>query len=116
MPTESDALTLEQRAELLDYEVARFALKGWTVSSVTGTQAVLQRKKRIGFWGNLVLMFLTWGLWLIVVALRILNRKIESLVLTVDHHGRVSREFSPSQALVTIKMWAPSGSNRRPKD
>ena len=116
MTIESGALTAEQRTELLNYEVARFALDGWTVSSVTGTQAVLQRKKRIGFFGNVFLTFLTWGLWLIVVALRILNRKIESLVLTVDRSGKVSREFSPTEALLTIKLWAPSGSNRRPKD
>ena len=62
MTTESVALTSEQRLGLLNHEVARFALEGWSVS-------------------------------------------------------RVSREFShPPDTLLTIKMWAPSGSNRRPKD
>lgn len=93
MSIESGALTSDQRTELLNHEVARFAAKGWTVSSVVGNQAVLQRKKRIGFWGNLFLTFFTWGLWLIVVALRILNRKIESLILTIDHYGKVDRQF-----------------------
>ena len=82
MSIESGALTADQRTELLNYEVGRFALEGWTVSSVAGSQAVLQRKKRIGFWGNLFLTFFTWGLWMIVVLLRILNRRIESLILT----------------------------------
>ena len=117
MSIESGALTADQRTELLNHEVGRFALEGWTVSTVAGNQAVLQRKKRIGFWGNLFLTFVTWGLWMIVVLLRILNRRIESLILTVDHAGRVTREFShPPGTLLTIKMWAPSGSNRRPKD
>jgi hypothetical protein len=116
MSTEPGALTDAQRTDLLNHEVARYALAGWTVSSVVGNQAVLQRTVRIRFWVNLVLMLLTWGLWLIVVALRILNRRIESLVITVDHSGKVSREFSPTEALLTITLWAPSGSNRRPKD
>lgn len=93
MSIESGALTAEQRTELLNHEVARFAAKGWTVSSVVGNQAVLQRKKRIRFWPNVVLTFLTWGLWLFVVLLSILNRKVESLILTIDHYGKVDRQF-----------------------
>lgn len=93
MSLDAGTLTAEQRTELLNYEVARFAAEGWTVSSVAGNQAVLQRKKRIRFWLNVFLTFVTWGLWLFVVALSILNRKIESLILTVDHYGKVERQF-----------------------
>ena len=96
MSIESGALTAEQRTELLNYEVARFAAEGWTVSSVAGNQAVLQRTKPIRFWVNVFLTFVTWGLWLFVVALSILNRKVESLILTVDHYGRVDRQFPRS--------------------
>jgi hypothetical protein len=85
------SLTTEQRSELLNVEVARYAGKGWTVSSVTGTQAVLQRKKKIGFWLNLILSVVTGGLWLIVVLVRVINRKVESVVLLVDVTGKVSR-------------------------
>jgi len=92
MSLESGALTLEQRTELLNYEVARYAADGWTVSSVAGNQAVLQRTKRIRFWLNVFLTFFTWGLWLFVVILSILNRKVESVILTVDHHGKITRQ------------------------
>lgn len=81
----------DARAAVLNAEVARYAAKGWTVSSVTPGQAVLQRKKRIGFLLNLILSLLTGGLWLIVVLVRVINRKIESVILTVDVNGSVSR-------------------------
>ena len=99
MSLESGALTLEQRTELLNYEVARYAADGWTVSSVAGNQAVLQRTKRIRFWLNVFLTFFTWGLWLFVVLLSILNRKVESLILTIDHYGKVDRQFPVSRKL-----------------
>lgn len=81
---------MEQLTAILNAEVARYAARGWTVSSVQGQQAVLQRKKRIGWFWNLVLSLITAGLWLIVVIIRVVNRKIESLILTVDAYGRVS--------------------------
>lgn len=86
------SLTSEQRSEVLNVEVARYASKGWTVSSVTSTQAVLQRKKKIGLWLNLILSLLTAGFWLIVVLVRVINRKVESLILSVDVDGKVSRK------------------------
>lgn len=84
-------LSDESRAARLNAEVASYASKGWTVSSVTPGQAVLQRKKKIGFLINLILSVLTGGLWLIVVLVRVVNRKIESIILTVDVHGNVRR-------------------------
>ncbi len=78
------------RTALLNAEVARWASKGWTVSSVSGDQAIVQRKKRIGWFWNLILTLLTAGLWLIVVIVRVVNRKIETRVITVDAAGRVS--------------------------
>jgi len=83
-------LPMEQLTAILNAEVARYAARGWTVSSVQGQQAVLQRKKRIGWFWNLILTLVTAGLWLIVVIIRVVNRKIESLILTVDGYGRVS--------------------------
>jgi hypothetical protein len=84
-------LAPEAQAQVLNAEVATYASKGWTVSSVSGGQAVLQRKKRIGWFWNLVLSIVTGGLWLIVVVVKLVNRKIETLVLSVDAYGRVSR-------------------------
>lgn len=73
----------------LNAEIARFASQGWTVSSVADGQAVLQRKKRIGWFWNILLTLLTGGLWLIVVLVRIINRKNETIILSVDPSGRV---------------------------
>ena len=80
----------EQLTAILNAEVARYASQGWTVSTVHGQQAVLQRKKRIGWFWNLILTVLTAGLWLIVVIIRVVNRKIQTLIVTVDAYGRVS--------------------------
>lgn len=79
----------EQRAALLNAEVARLASQGWTVSSVSGDQGIVQRKKRIGWFWNTLLAIITGGLWLIVVVIRVVNRKIETRVVTVDAFGVV---------------------------
>lgn len=86
----STPLPMEQLTAVLNAEVARYAARGWSVSSVQGQQAVLQRQKRIGWFWNLVLTLITGGLWLIVVIIRVVNRKIESLIVTVDAYGRIS--------------------------
>jgi len=83
-------ITPEQQAAILNAEVARLAAQGWTVGSVSAGQGILQRKKRIGWFWNTVLTLLTGGLWLIVVIVRVVNRKIETRVVTVDAYGTVS--------------------------
>lgn len=89
--TTDASLSAEARTEILNAEVARYAGKGWTVNSVQGSQAVLSRKKKIGFWPNFILSVLTAGFWLIVVLVRVVNRKVENLVLNVDAFGKVSK-------------------------
>jgi hypothetical protein len=89
--TTSTTMPDEQRTAILNREVAKHASRGWTVSSVSGSQAVLQRNKKIGFFWNFVLTLLTGGLWLIVVIVKVVNRKQQSLILTVDAYGRMSR-------------------------
>lgn len=86
----STPLPMEQLTAVLNAEVARYAARGWMVSSVQGQQAVLQRQKRIGWFWNLILTLITGGLWLIVVIIRVVNRKVESLIVTVDAYGRIS--------------------------
>jgi hypothetical protein len=82
--------TSREQSDALHAEVARWAQDGWTVSHVGGSQAVLQRQKRIGWFWNLILTIITGGLWLIVVIVRVVNRKIETKVLTVDAYGTVT--------------------------
>jgi len=89
--TTDASLSTEARAEILNGEVARYASKGWTVNSMQGSQAVLSRKRKIGFMWNAILALLTGGLWLIVVLVRVINRKVENLVLNVDAFGKISR-------------------------
>ena len=80
----------EQVSAILNAEVARYASQGWTVSTVHAGQAVLQRKKRIGWFWNLILTLITAGLWLIVVIIRVVNRKIQTLIISVDAYGKVT--------------------------
>ncbi|GAA2230338.1 hypothetical protein N1031_06995 [Herbiconiux moechotypicola] len=91
VPTSAPSgLPADQLTAILNAEVAKYASQGWSVNSIAGGQAVLQRKKRIGWFWNLILCLITGGLWLIVVIIRVVNRKIETLILTVDSAGRVS--------------------------
>jgi hypothetical protein len=88
--SQTTPLTDAARTEILNQAVAGYARDGWTVNSVAGFQAVLSRKKRIGWFWNLILALVTGGLWLIVVIIRVVNRKILTAVLSVDAYGRVS--------------------------
>jgi hypothetical protein len=74
---------------MLDQAVAKHVADGWSVESRTDTQAVLTRKKRIGWFWNIVLSVLTGGLWLVVVFFNLVNRKVERKVLTADAVGNV---------------------------
>lgn len=67
---------------MLDQKVAEYVAKGWAVESRTDTQAVMAKKKRIGWLWNILLTVLTGGLWLIVVFFKLVNRKVERVVLT----------------------------------
>jgi hypothetical protein len=90
-PAARPTLDPQQQSALLNAEVAKFASQGWTVSSVSGAQAVLQRKRRIGWFWNIVLSLVTGGIWLLVVLYKVLNRKVETLVLTADAYGTITR-------------------------
>lgn len=85
----ADAMSADSRAQLLNAEIATYARRGWNVQSIAAGQAVLSRNKRIGWFWNLILVVITAGLWLIYVIYRALNRKQETLIITVDEYGRV---------------------------
>lgn len=82
-------LSDEARAQILNAEVARYAQSGWTVQSVNAGQAVLSKLRRMGWFWNTVGVFITAGLWLIYVIYRALNRKRDTLIITVDAYGQV---------------------------
>lgn len=80
-------LTTEQRAEILNVEVARLVNQGWAAESVAGTQAVLFRGRRIGWFWNLLLTLVTSGLWAIVWVIRVLKNSGDRIVIYVDESG-----------------------------
>lgn len=80
-----------QRGAVLNAEVARLARDGYTVESNANMQAVLVKVRRMGWFWNTVLVIVTAGLWLIYVIYRALNRKKDTVILTVDQYGNVRR-------------------------
>ena len=88
--TMSDA---EQRV-VLDRVVAKYVQHGYSVQSNTGRQAVVTRRQRVQVGLNLALTVLTGGIWLLVLAIRLLNWPTDRVVLTIDRHGVLTPEFS----------------------
>jgi hypothetical protein len=87
--TDAMALPDDARARILNAAIAGYSSKGWTVQTASAGQAVLSRNKRMGWFWNLVLVIITGGLWLIYVIYRALNRKKQTIVVTVDQFGTV---------------------------
>ncbi|MGO1769985.1 MAG: hypothetical protein ACTHZX_08530 [Microbacterium sp.] len=87
MTTASPAYSAE-----LDKRVAKFSHDGYTVVDRTPRQVILQRKKRMGWLKPLILLALAVtviGLFFIPLVLGVLNRKMETVVLTLDDSGKV---------------------------
>jgi hypothetical protein len=82
-------LSEESRTQVLNAEVARYAQQGWTVQTVNAGQAVLSKVRRMGWFWNTIGVIITAGLWLIYVIYRALNRKRDTVILTVDAYGRI---------------------------
>ena len=88
---EATALTDAQRADILSREVAKYVRAGWATETVSTTQAVLIKIKRIGWFWNIILVLITGGLWLIYIIYRALNRKSTRLVLFVNELGQIEK-------------------------
>lgn len=89
---ESNGLTLEQRQEILQIEIRKHVGRGYTVQSVSGTQAVLSKKKKIRLVTHIILSLLTVGFWLIIPLIQIINRKQSTILLSVDPFGNVRKD------------------------
>lgn len=81
--------SIQQRA--LEDAIAQESAAGWTVTSLTTGQAILQRNKRLGWFWNLIFTVLSAGLWLIVVFLKVIDRETETIVITADSAGNITR-------------------------
>ena len=84
-------LNHEQRADILNREVARLVSMGWAAESVTQTQAVLFKARRIGWFWNLIFTLVTGGFWAIIWIIRILVNKGKRIVLFVDEFGNIEK-------------------------
>ena len=73
----------------MDALVAKYVSRGWAVESRTETQTVLVRRKKLGWFWNILLTVVTAGLWLIVVFFKLVNRKSYRKTITVMPDGRV---------------------------
>jgi hypothetical protein len=82
------------RSELLDRAIARYAQHGYTVRSRSAFRAVVAKPQRLDVLTNLLLVLITGGIWLVVLALRLLNRPVDAVVLRVDEYGALVPEFS----------------------
>jgi hypothetical protein len=87
-------LSEAERRAILDHAVARYVEHGYRVESNTGRQAVVSKKQRVSVLLNLLLTLITGGLWLIVLAVRLLNWPTDRAVLTVTASGELQGEFS----------------------
>ena len=67
---------------------------GYTVKSNDGRQAVVAKRQSVNVLLNLLLVIITGGIWLIILALRLLNWPTDRAVLTVDASGELRGEFS----------------------
>ena len=81
--------TLEDRQEILQREIAKYVGKGYQVQSSSQTQAVLSKKKKIRLITHLLIAVLTAGIWLLVPLWQLINRKQNTLTISVDASGTV---------------------------
>jgi hypothetical protein len=85
----ADTLTEADLSARLDAEIAKYARQGYTVTDRGPRQAILQRKARVKWLTVTLLSLLTFGIFLVIVLFRIVNRKMETVVITVDERGKV---------------------------
>jgi len=87
-------LSEDDRRAILDRAVAKYVQHGYSVKSNNGRQAVVVKRQQVNVLLNLGLTIITGGLWLIVLALRLLNWPTDRAVLTIDAAGELRGEFS----------------------
>ncbi len=88
---EGMTLAIEPMVNAGTWEV-QFGADGWTVQTVSSGQAVLSKVRRMGWFWNTIGVLITAGFWLIYVIYRALNRKRDTLIITVDAYGQVRRQ------------------------
>jgi hypothetical protein len=85
-------MTMEHRRNLLQREIVKYVNQGYQVQSSTDTQVVLSKKKKIRLITHILIALLTAGIWLIVPLIQIINRKQNTIVLSVDQFGNIRKD------------------------
>jgi hypothetical protein len=87
----SSELSLAQRQEILQREIEKWVSKGYSVESKTETRAILSKKKKIKLIKHIVIAALTLGIWLLVLLWQTLNRKSQTVTISVDEKGKIKK-------------------------
>lgn len=89
---DNQEMTMEHRRNLLQREIVKYVNQGYQVQSSTDTQVVLSKKKKIRLITHILIALLTAGIWLIVPLIQIINRKQNTIVLSVDQFGNIRKD------------------------
>ena len=85
-------LSVEERQEILQREIAKLVAKGYQVQSSSATMAVLSKKKKIRLITHILIAVITFGIWLLVPLWQMINRKQNMLTVLVDEFGSVRKK------------------------
>jgi hypothetical protein len=86
----AQALTTEERSNLLQREIQKYVKDGWRVQSSTATTAQLVKPKKFSFLFFIVLLILMVLPALLYVVWFAVKRD-EAVYLSVDENGRITR-------------------------
>ena len=89
---DNQEMTMEHRRNLLQREIVKYVNQGYQVQSSTDTQVVLSKKKKIRLITHILIALLTAGIWQIVPLIQIINRKQNTIVLSVDQFGNIRKD------------------------
>lgn len=89
-PHIQNTVSYETRQDILNNEITQWVAKGWNIQTINGTQAILHKPKRIGFFWNFILTLLTGGLWLFIWLYKILNQKTYQVIINVNEYGEIT--------------------------
>ena len=91
-PLDRQELSIEERQEVLQREIAKLVAKGYQVQSSSATQAVLSKKKKIRLITHILIAVITVGVWLLVILWQMINRKQTMITVSVDEFGKVRKK------------------------
>jgi len=89
----SEPLSVEQRREILEAEIAAATRAGWAVTTRTDTSATMIKKKKFS-WVWAIIWFLLLFIGLLIYLIYYLTKKDQHLFVQVEPDGQVTRTHS----------------------